>query len=294
MNLRDYKYIMTVAETQHFGKAADLCHVSQPTLSMQIKKFEDRYQIKLFERDNKNVSLTREGEQLIAKIQNILNAQDELEETIQHLKSPDTGEYLIGAFPTLAPFLLPKVMPEFGLHFPKIKFYLIEERSPDLIQQLLQHKLDAIFLALPLEEEKHLEYMPLFSEDFYVALPKTHDLATSTNLQLDDLRDETLMLLEESHCLSGQALEACAWAGVQKTHDFRATSIETLRQMVANGLGITLIPEMAIDPTDPKICYLPLKSTSKAGRTIGLVWRKNYPHREFLKKIGALVQALYT
>lgn len=293
MSLRDYEYIKAVAELGHFGLAAKRCHVSQPTLSMQIKKFEDRHQIQLFERDNKNVHLTKEGQVVIKQIETVLQAQSELINTVNHLKNPNSGEYILGAFPTLAPFFLPQIMPSLVKDFPKIKFFFSEERSPDLIEQLSEHKLDAIFLALPLENETKFEYVPLFTEEFFVALPKGHPLSSAKTINLKDLKNETLMLLEDSHCLSGQALEACQWAGLKRTHDFRATSIETLRQMVANGLGVTLVPKMAIRKDDPGIIYKPLDKTSKAGRTIGLVWRKGYPHTDLMQRFATIIQNVY-
>jgi LysR family hydrogen peroxide-inducible transcriptional activator len=291
MSLRDYEYILTVARERHFGRAADICNVSQPTLSMQIKKWENRHELQLFERTNKTVALTHDGEKIIRHIKTVINAERSLNEEIRKLQSPDSGEYIIGAFPTLAPFLLPRIMPEISNDFPNVKLYLIEERSADLIERLEDHSLDAAFLALPFAEQDHYTVMELFSEPFYAALPIGHPLAKHTALELADLKDEKLLLLEDSHCLSGQALEVCEWAGLKSAHDFRATSIETLRQMVASGLGITLIPEMAVDPQHNRIAYIPLSGTPAPGRRIGLVWRKHFAHADFLQNIGKIVES---
>lgn len=293
MSLRDYQYILAVARERHFGRAAALCNVSQPTLSMQIKKWEDRHGIQLFERSHKNLSLTREGEKIIPRLQSIINAEATLNEEIRKLQSPDDGEYVIGAFPTLAPFLLPQIMPEISGDFPNVKLYLIEERSPDLIARLENHSLDAAFLALPFDGQARYHVMELFSEPFYAALPRNHRLANKKQLKLTDLKGEKLLLLEDSHCLSGQALEVCEWSGLKAAHDFRATSIETLRQMVAGGLGVTLIPRMAVDPAHKHIIYVPLAGNPGPGRRIGLVWRKNFAHDDFLEEIGKIVQSRF-
>ena len=188
MNIRTLEYILAVYETGHFAKAAEKCNVSQPSLSIQIKKFEEQYGIKLFERDNKNFHTTRHGETLIQKISGIVSQFHDMEKTALRLANPDSGDLYIGAFPTLAPFYIPKVMPHIVKALPKFKFYLIEERSPRLIEQLQNGELDAALLALPLEEKQNFHVQTLFQEDLLAAVPANHTLAQRKNIALADLR----------------------------------------------------------------------------------------------------------
>tara|TARA_B100000686_G_C16719701_1_gene934175 strand:- start:166 stop:1041 length:876 start_codon:yes stop_codon:yes gene_type:complete len=289
MNIRTLEYILAVYETGHFAKAAEKCNVSQPSLSIQIKKFEEQYGIKLFERDNKNFHTTRHGETLIQKISGIVSQFHDMEKTALRLANPDSGDLYIGAFPTLAPFYIPKVMPHIVKALPKFKFYLIEERSPRLIEQLQNGELDAALLALPIEEKHNFHVQTLFQEDLLAAVPANHTLAQRKNIALADLRGEALLLLEDSHCLSGQALEACEWAGLSHRHDFRATSIETLRQMVANGMGITLLPRMACDANRKDVAYIEI-TDKNAKRTIGLVSRKGSSQDRILDKMADILK----
>ncbi len=293
MNIRDYQYILAVAETGHFGKAAEQCNVSQPTLSMQIKKFEERNQIKIFERTTKSVTLTHEGERLMPLIHRVFKAHNTVIETAKFIADPDTITLKIGGFPTLAPFLFPHVMPEIVNAMPAAKMFLVEERSATLLEMLENHDLDAAFLALPLEDQySQMITVPVLNEPFYVAVPTKHPLASRSELDLPELKEETLLLLEDSHCLSGQALAVCNWVQPAQSNgvDFRATSIETLRQMVANGLGITLMPEMARGLNDDGITYVPISPEARAGRKIGLVWRSSFPYADTLHKIATIVQ----
>ncbi len=289
MNLRIYEYILAVARTGHFGKAADDCNVSQPTLSQQIKKYEDYIGMPIFERDNKNVQLTRNGKELLPYLKTVLDANKTLRQAVQNLKNPEEGRLYLGAFPTLAPFYIPNVLPRLNKAFPKLNLFWVEERSPDLITLLKNGEIDAAFLALPLDTSDEFEVMPLFQEKLVAAVPASSSLARQKILSLKDLKDEPLLLLEDSHCLSGQALEACKWAGLKNRHDFRATSIETLRHMVGSGLGITLVPEMAVNTNFENVTYVPLKE-SNAQRTIGLVRRKTSPIKGMLDKVVDLLK----
>lgn len=288
MNLRTYEYILAVARLGHFGKASETCHVSQPTLSMQIKKFEDYHNLKFFERDNKTVRLTPDGRTLLPYIQNIIDAEKELHTIVSSLKAPEEGEIVLGAFPTLAPFYIPRIMPLLSRALPKLKIYWVEERSPDLLDKLKNGDIDAAFLALPLDDDTGFNITPLFEESLLAAVPAQSAFAGLKEIHLKNLQDEPLLLLEDSHCLSGQALEACEWAGLKNRHDFRATSIETLRQMVGSGLGITLVPEMAVEKSTSNVRYIPLKEKT-IKRTIGMVSRKTSPLSSLLDKITEII-----
>ena len=289
MNIRTLEYILAVYERGHFAEAAKACHVSQPTLSMQIKKFEEYHGIKLFERDQKNFKITREGEKIIAHIQKILQEYNAMKKTAKLMQDVSAGSLYLGAFPTLAPFYIPQIMPAVNEAFPDLKLYLIEERSPKLLDKLEDGSLDAALLALPLEAPHHFHVTELFTEKLLAAVPPDSPYAGKKFIALKDLKNEPLLLLEDSHCLSGQALEACEWAGLKNRHDFRATSIETLRQMVGNGMGITLLPEMACHIKNDSVRYIPLKDKS-ATRTIGLIRRKNTPYDNLLDKMSLILK----
>lgn len=290
MNLRDLEYIVAVAKTQHFGKASQLCNVSQPTLSAQVKKLEDYLGVKIFERDNKNVMLTEYGRSIVAKAQEIVDAAERLKDTARNMQAPEQGQLKLGAFPTLAPFIFPLAVPALRQSFPKMQIFLTEEKTENLITQLKDGRLDTALLALPAEEDV-FEYEILFEEPFYLALPPSHPLTEMEAVPLQMLANEDLLLLEDGHCLSGQTMEVCSWVGAQKFNTFRATSIETLRQMVAAGLGVTLVPELAVPRQEQNdIIYRPLINTPPPSRSIGLFWRKTSPfktlYRDIARQIG--------
>lgn len=270
MNIRDLQYLVTLADLKHFGKAAEACFVSQPALSMQIKKLEQELGVPLLERHSKSVLLTTAGHHISEKARTILTHVNELREWAQQAQDPFCGEIHLGIFPTLAPYLLPHIMPALQATYPKISFYLVEEKTPVLLEQLHQGKLHASFLALPLEEP-HLTTVPLFEEAFLLATSIHHPLASRTTLDPVQLHHQSLLLLEEGHCLRHQALAVCHSVKALENKHFRATSLETLRHMVASGLGITLMPKLACHP-HANIRYVPF-ATQPPTRTIGLCWR---------------------
>lgn len=291
MNLRDLEYIVALDKTRHFGQASALCHVSQPTLSAQVKKLEDYLGVTIFERDNKNVMVTAQGRSIVEKAREIVEAADHLKDMARNMQAPEQRPLMLGAFPTLAPFLFPLAVPSLRRSFPKMQVFLTEEKTENLIRQLKDGNIDAALLALPVREDG-LEHAVLFTEPFYAALPADHPLAKQKIVPLRELADEDLLLLEEGHCLSGQTMEVCAWVGAQKFNTFRATSMETLRQMVGAGLGVTLVPELAVPAqTQSDIIYRPISNTPVPERTIGLFWRKTAPFQELYTKIAAEIAA---
>lgn len=291
MNLRDLEYIVALDKTRHFGQASALCHVSQPTLSAQVKKLEDYLGVTIFERDNKNVMVTAQGRSIVEKAREIVEAADHLKDMARNMQAPEQRPLMLGAFPTLAPFLFPLAVPSLRRSFPKMQVFLTEEKTENLIRQLKDGNIDAALLALPVREDG-LEHAVLFTEPFYAALPADHPLAKQKIVPLRELAHEDLLLLEEGHCLSGQTMEVCAWVGAQKFNTFRATSMETLRQMVGAGLGVTLVPELAV-PAQPQsdIVYRPISNTPVPERTIALFWRKTAPFQELYTKIAAEIAA---
>lgn len=286
MNLRDLHYLTAVAEQQHFGKAAEICHVSQPTLSMQLKKLEETLGVQLFERSNKQVMITPIGEQIAVYARRILQDAKEIKAIAKTAHNPCEGEFRLGVFPTLAPYFLPAAIPAISRHMPKLKLLLVEEKTEPLLEKLKAGALDAAFIALPVEQEGLISIF-LFNDPFLLAVSKQHAFAKRRDISRDDIRTERLLLLEEGHCLRHQALDVCSLIGASENQDFRATSLETLRQMVASGIGITLIPKMAMRDNDG-IVYIPFEKSS-ISRSIGLVWRKNSARKSC---IDAIIEAI--
>ena len=272
MNLRDLHYLVTVAETLHYGKAAKACNVSQPTLSMQLKKLEDTLGVQLFERTNKQVQLTSIGADIVLRAKRILAEVDQIKRAADAAHDPMTGALRLGLFPTLAPYLLPTLMPLLRGAFPSLTLLLTEEKTPTLLQQLESGALDCALLALPIANDA-LATAHLFHEPFLLAVARTHHLAPRKSVRVGDLSLENVLLLEDGHCLRDQALAVCHRVGVGESNNFRATSLETLRHMVASSDAVTLMPELATRGEDPTLRYIPFAEPAPS-RAIGLVWRK--------------------
>ena len=288
MNLRDLKYLIAVAEQLNFGKAAEICHVSQPTLSMQVKKLEEYLGVSIFERTNKHVMLTDYGQEIVHMARGIVAGADDLITYSKSCRDPFSGEFRLGAFPTIAPYFLPKIIAPVKKAMPKLQLLLIEEKSPILIEKLLKGEIDAAILALPIDNES-LAAEVLFDDNFLLAVPKNHALAKNKTVTMEDIGSESLLLLEDGHCMRNQALQVCQLSGAKETAGFRATSLETLRQMVAAGSGITLIPEIAIGSKDKLISYIKF-SGDQPSRTIGIVWRKTSPRKQVVERIAGVAK----
>jgi len=288
MNLQQLRYLVAVADQRHFGHAADACFVSQPTLSMQLKKLEGELGVDLIERNPRNVLLTPTGEQVVERARRILADVDGIVDAARDLSDPMGGTVRIGIFPTLGPYLLPHVMPSVRDQFPKLEVLLVEEKTEELLRQLEAGQLDAAVLALPVHHSD-LHEEPLFDEEFVLAVPADHPLAaTSGPAPTSVLADERLLLLEEGHCLRDQALDVCRLAGAAERNNFRATSLETLRQMVAAGVGITLLPRLAVSPPVPASDAIRLRQLTDPvpSRRIAILWRNTNPRGELLRQVA--------
>ncbi|MFC0180003.1 LysR substrate-binding domain-containing protein [Thorsellia kenyensis] len=290
MNIRDLSYLIALDEHKHFGKAAAASFVSQPTLSMQIKKLEDELGVQLIEREPRNIVFTEAGLAILARARVILSEVDAIKEDAKRNQSPEKGSLKLGLFPTIAPYLLPHVIPAIQNDYPELSLLLHEEKSDVLIEKLLEGKIDAAILALPLLEsqEHQLDIQFLFTEEFMLGVNPLHPLSNTTHISLKKLSDYDLLLLDEGHCLRAQALEVCYQAGNKEQIGFQATSLETLRQMVMMNIGITLFPKLAIIPpvlTANNIHYIPFKEPIPK-RDIALVWRKRSSLSEFLLKFS--------
>lgn len=293
MNLRDLRYFIALAETRHFGRAAEQCFVSQPTLSTQIRKLEDELGVPLFERSPRNILLTPAGESILRHARQALSSVGQMLEIAKHTQNPESASIRLGIFPTLAPYLLPHAVPTLRARFPELELLLVEEKTEVLVQQLRDGQIDAAVLAEPVHGEQ-FEHLHLFTEPFVLALPENHPLGKQRKLGLDELAQQHLLLLEDGHCLREQALEVCTLSGAGEKEGFRATSLETLRQMVAAGVGITLLPMLAVQPpvpVSPHIRLLPFKAPVPT-RRIALYWRKSSVRGGFLRDIGRQIAEL--
>jgi len=287
MNLRDLKYIVVVAETKSFVHAAELCFVSQPTLSMQIKKLEKSLNVKIFERNNKRVLVTEIGNQIVETARHILQDAEHIKALAKNEQDPFAGNFTLGAFPTLAPYILPKLIPLIKEKLPRLRLILVEEKTMVLVQQLKAGLIDAALLAGPINDDTLLTEK-LFDDEFKLAVAKNHPLAKQTVIKLDELIGQPLLLLDEGHCLRDQALQFCQLNGVDEEQNVRATSLETLRQMVIAGTGITFIPNIAIQNNNDNIRYIPFENPQPK-RTIYLVSRKTNPRTELMQKLKKLI-----
>lgn len=286
MNLRDLKYIVEVAREKNFARASEKVFVSQPALSMQIKKLEETLGVEIFERDKQNFLITPVGAEIIKKAEIILHESEEIKMIAKNSKDPHKGEIRIGAFPTVASYFLPNFVKNIHKKFAHLKIFLIEAKSAELITKLKNGEIDFCLLAMPIKDD-NLIGEKIFSEKFLLATPKGHPFSKKSKIQIKELRKQELMLLEDGHCLRDQALEICSMVKAFENQDFRATSLETLRQMVASGTGITLIPEIAVR-SDDKISYV--KIFNAPFRTIGIYYRKSSVKKNLIKEIIKLAK----
>lgn len=293
MNLRDLKYLVALAEHRHFGRAAEACFVSQPTLSTQIKKLEDELDVTLVERNPRNVLLTEAGRDIAKRARDVLNEVEQIRSVARRTRDPESGTLRLGIFPTLGPYLLPHVVPSLRKRFPNLELLLVEEKTEVVLQRLHDGKLDAGVLALPIHDDTlHSEF--LFEEPFVLAVPQGHPLAKQRSLAVRDLADCQLLLLDDGHCLRDQALEVCHLTGAAERSGFRATSLETLRQMVAANVGITLLPTLAVKPpVAPSSDITLLRFHDDAPhRRIAMFWRRSSAMAEFLTEVAGVLADL--
>lgn len=293
MNLRDLSYLVSLAEHKHFGRAAAASFVSQPTLSTQIRKLEEELGVTLVERTPRKVLLTEVGQEITRRARDVLNEVEQIKAVARRTTDPESGSIRLGIFPTLGPYLLPHVIPRIRQQFPRLELLLIEDKTESILKQLREGRLDAGILALPVHDDQlHQEF--LFEEPFLLAVPEGHALASHKSLKLGDLSNQTLLLLEDGHCLRDQALDVCQLAGASERTGFRATSLETLRQMVAANVGITLLPVLSVKPpvahsTDIRLVEFRGDAPS---RRIAMVWRKSSAMAPFFLRLARLLSEL--
>lgn len=294
MTLQQIRYLAAVADHGHFGRAAKACYVSQPTLSSQIRKLEEFLGVKVFERTNRKVMLTPIGEEIIAAARKTLEQAARLRRIADRDQEPFTTPLRLGVIPTLNPYLLPWLMPAFQRRYPRGRLRVREDLTANLLDGLKRHQLDAALLALPVDDPG-LEVSPLFEEPFWLICPAGHPLSGKQSVRETDLAGHRLLLLSEGHCLRDQALALCDKRPRDESgeDDFRATSIETVRQMVAAGFGCTLLPALALAgpaAKTPGIRPVPFVADAKASRRVGLARRRNFHQRKAIDLLGECIR----
>ncbi len=290
--LKQLKYLCAVAEHQHFGRAAEASYVSQSTLSAGIQELEESLSASLIERNNRNVLLTSIGHDVVVRAQAILVDVEEMLSLCAAAGEPFSGRMRLGVIPTVAPFILPKLLSSLRREYPEFKLYIREDLSHQLVAGLHAGALDVLLLALPFPAEG-VEVMPLITDDFLLASPSGHPLADKAELATADLQGEDLLLLEDGHCLRDHALEACELRDSQISVPYQATSLATIVQMVANGIGVTLLPEMSVAggiTAGSDIVVTPFKRTG-VSRQVGLMWRRKTPRAAEYRLLGEKIRA---
>ncbi len=293
-SIRQLEYLVAVAEHLNFREAAESCHVTQPALSTQLQQLESLLGVQLFERDTRKVVATAAGTQLAAMARKILATTDELLDQARASGMPLSGRLRLGTIPTVAPYLLPMVVQAVREMHPELVLLLIEDQTDRIVAKLHAGELDVLLLALDVDL-KGAEEMQLFSDPFVLASPEAHALSTKEVLKEKDLDGETVLLLEEGHCLRAHALPICKSSGMTEYADFRATSLGTLLQMVGGGLGVTLVPEMAVEAESQRnhaVRYRPFDEGGPS-RRIGLAWRKSSARRDEFEALGETIRAAF-
>ncbi|MBV1932442.1 MAG: LysR family transcriptional regulator [Porticoccaceae bacterium] len=293
MNLKDLKYLVAVADTQHFGHAAKRCFVSQPTLSGQIKKLEEELGVTLFERTKRSVQTTPLGDSIVAQAKLVLEQADALQQLAQSHKDPLVAPLRMGAIPTLSPYLMPLILKPLKKQYPQLKLVISEEFTDTLLLRLGKHEIDAALIATPVEDPD-FESIPLFDEPFWLIHPRSHPFSSKKKIIQADLDNADLLLLAEGHCLAEQAMQVCHMQerDIQgDMADLRAASLETLLQMVAAGFGSTLIPALAMKTASAKDKSLITRQLQLPDtyRRVSLVFRRTFPRRRALELFSEVV-----
>lgn len=295
MNIKELEYLIAIDEERHFHRAAERCFVSQPTLSGQLKKLEEELGVLLVERTNRQVSMTDAGKAVTLQAREVLLGVKKIREIAQSFDDPLAGEIQVGLIPTVAPYLLPIIMPLMIKHFPNLKLWLHELQTKVLLDKLRTAQLDMLILALPVDTDE-FEERDLFSEPFWLAVPHNNPLSRKKQIELNDLSQKEMLLLEEGHCLRGQALDVCFMAGATEQQTFHATSLETLRHMVGEGMGMTLLPELAVPYKNSKsenVQYRPFKAPAPV-RRIGMLYRKGSYREQAFQAISEVIKTHFT
>jgi len=290
MNIRDFEYLIALSEHKHFRKAAEACFVSQPTLSGQIKKLEEELNTVLLERSSRRVLFTDSGMQLVDQARRILKEVKLFRDMASGQSDAMTGPMNIGFIPTVGPYLLPKIIPTIKTKYPELELCLYEAQTARLVQQLEEGKLDCLVLASVKETQPFIE-MDICLEPMSLAVSSDHEWANKSEVDMSSLTGRTVLALGDGHCLRDQALGFCFAAGAKDDERFKATSLETLRNMVAAGAGITLLPQLALPKEHEKdgVCYVKAVNPIPS-RHLVLVYRPGSPLRKRYEQLAMLIK----
>jgi LysR family hydrogen peroxide-inducible transcriptional activator len=294
-SLQQLRFLDALGEHRHFGRAASACAVTQSTLSAGIQELEQRLGASLVERNRKQVMLTPLGEEIVARGRRLLRDAEDIAELARGAAEPLTGPLRLGVIPTIGPYLVPAIMRGLPKAFPKLKLFLREEQTGPLLEKLDSGQLDLVLLALPYEVGD-AETFELGSDPLFVAMPPDHPLARNKRVAGEALGAENLLLMEDGHCLRSHSLEACRLAGPGRNEVFQGTSLRTVIQMAAGGLGLTLVPQMALSaelPADGSLIAKPLAADAPP-RRIALAWRRSSARKAEFRRFGAYVKSLLT
>jgi LysR family hydrogen peroxide-inducible transcriptional activator len=289
VSLKQLRYFSAVARTRHFGAAAEHCAVSQPALSMQIQELEKELGLQLLERGRKGAGLTASGREIAACAARVLADVRDLVDKARHLSAGFSGPFRLGAIPSIAPYLLPQLLPLIRTRHPDLDLHLRETQTQRLLDELVDGDLDLVLLALPVDHPG-VETLPLFEDRFLLAVPASRSIAPNVRATPDLLRRDRLLLLEEGHCLRDQALAFCHLRQVESIDTFGASSLSTIVQMVSNGLGLTLLPELSLELEAKRADIRLMRFTNpQPQRIIGLAWRESSPRKSDFATLADLV-----
>ncbi|UEM04400.1 LysR family transcriptional regulator [Skermanella rosea] len=291
VTLKHLRYLVAVADTLHFGRAADAANISQPSLSAQIQQLEEALGTQLVERTKRRVMLTPIGTEVAERARRILAEVRDLADSVQGVAAPLAGDLRLGVIPTVGPYLLPRVLPSLRRTYPDLRLYLREDQTGRLVERLKGGDLDTLMLAMPVAEPS-FEAEPLFDETFVVALPAGHRLAARNQVSESDLADEQVLLLEDGHCFRDQALAVCGDARARDRESFAATSLDTLREMVASRIGITLLPALSVTGASAPNGSVEIRPFAPPcpSRRVALVWRREAARGREFKELAQFLR----
>ena len=290
--MKQLQYLVALADTKHFARAAERCHITQSTLSAGVRDLESVLGTPVAERSNRHVLMTRVGGEIAERARALLRDAEEVMEVARAAREPMTGELRLGVIPTISPFYLPRVLPALREQFGRLTVYLREEQTAPLLARLESGEIDVALIALPYDTGD-LTAEAIFEDEFLFACPQDHPLAGATAVHPEALANENLLLLEEGHCLRGHALDACDLGDKRTRAQFEASSLQTLIQMVAAGIGVTLVPRLAVDAgilQGTNIALSPLATPTS--RQIGLAWRRTSPRADEHRQLAAELREL--
>jgi len=287
---KQLRYLIALGEHMHFGKAAEACFISQSAFSVAIRELESTLGVQLIDRTNKRVTITAMGQEIIVQARLVVRDLEALVDMARVSNEPLSGKLRLGVIPTISPFLLPKILPQLRSHFPQLQLFLQEDTTQRVYEKLMNGELDLVLIAFPYEL-RNVEKMTLFKDQFLLAYRKGSQFIGTQEITVDHLQSESILLLEDGHCLREHALSACKIRNLNKVSHFAASSLLTLIEMVEADLGVTYLPEMAKDSPMLKNTNIQTQAMPKSShREIGLIWRKGTARSKEFKMLGEFIK----